>query len=79
MRARAVDGSDSRPGIVVRTVTQYVVIGTSPFNDVSVAVGPLRSQNRATDVDAELTRRGWNTEVCPLMSIEDVGHGTDNE
>jgi hypothetical protein len=52
--------------------SQLVIIGTSPFNDVSIAVGPFRSTEKATEADNELTFRGWNTEICELMSVSEV-------
>jgi hypothetical protein len=53
-------------------MSQYVIIGTSPFSDTSIAVGPYRSPQRVTDADAKLTHCGWNTEVCELLAVEDV-------
>lgn len=58
---------------------QFVVIGTSPFHDVSVAVGPFRSADRAAAADGELASRGWNTEVCELMAVSDVDLVTNDE
>lgn len=58
---------------------QYVVIGTSPFNDVSVAVGPFRSLDRVAEADAEMSHRGWNTESCELMSLDDAEFVTNDE
>jgi hypothetical protein len=58
---------------------QFVVIGTSPFFDLSVAVGPFRSAHRASAADDELASRGWNTEVCELMAAADVDFVTNDE
>lgn len=60
-------------------MSQYVIIGSSPFSDVSVAVGPFRTQEKTAEVDAELIYRGWNTEVCELMCIADVEFVTNDE
>lgn len=60
-------------------MSQYVVIGTSPFADTSVAAGPFRSQGRAERVDTEMTFRGWNTEICELISESDIPWVTNDE
>lgn len=59
--------------------SQYVVIGTSPFHDVSVAVGPFRSAERAAGADRELTARGYNAETCELVAVSDVDFVTNSE
>jgi hypothetical protein len=49
-----------------------IVIGTSPFHDTSVAVGPFRSEKKAGDAADELTSRGWNAETIPLSRITEI-------
>jgi hypothetical protein len=49
-----------------------VVVGTSPFHDTSVAVGPFRSEDIAANAAEVMTERGWNVEVCELVSLMDV-------
>lgn len=49
-----------------------VVVGTSPFADVSVAVGPFRSEARALAASEALEYCGYVTEVCPLQRAEDI-------
>lgn len=53
-------------------MTQYVVIGTSPFVDCSVAVGPFRLRTSVEGAENELTQRGYNVETCELLDISDV-------
>lgn len=60
-------------------MTQYVIVGTSPFSDTSIAVGPFRSSLRAAEADQELVHGGWNTEVCPLLAVTDVDVVTNDE
>lgn len=60
-------------------MSQYVVIGTSPFADTSVASGPFRSIERAGRVDTEMTFRGWNTEVCELVAESEIPWVTNDE
>jgi len=55
------------------------VIGTSPFNDTSVAVGPFRSEKSAQAAAEELDLRGWNTEVVPLGRVADMPYVSNDE
>jgi len=50
-------------------MTDLIVIGTSPASDVSVAVGPFRSERTAAAAADELTAKGYNAEVCPLVTV----------
>lgn len=56
-----------------------VVIGTSPFNDTSVALGPFRAEKAARNAADELDQRGWNSEVVPLSCITEIPHVTNEE
>jgi hypothetical protein len=49
-----------------------VVIGYSPFADVSVVLGPFRSPETTLAATEHLQHCGYATEVCPLLRIEDV-------
>ncbi len=49
-----------------------IVIGTSPFHDTSVAVGPLKTSAAAHTAADDLTYRGWNTEIVELVKAADV-------
>ncbi len=49
-----------------------VVIGTSPAMDVSVAVGPFRSQVKAREAFVELEHKGYVAEICPLRKIDEI-------
>lgn len=60
-------------------MSQYVVIGTSPFNDTSVAVGPFRNPDIANTANEDLESLGWNAEVCQLMSVGEVGPVNNDE
>lgn len=51
---------------------QFVVIGTSPFADTSIAVGPFRSRENAQEASSEMEYKGWVTEICPLSKAADV-------
>lgn len=53
-------------------MSQLIVLGTSPVLDVTVAVGPFRSEATARAAADELISKGYNTEVCPLVSVENV-------
>lgn len=53
-------------------MAQYVVIGTAPTVDVTVAVGPFRSLARVREADEELTAKGYNTETCQLFDVDEV-------
>lgn len=55
-----------------------VIIGTSPFMDTSIVVGPFLSTAREQEADELLTSQGWNTEVCDLLSVLDAPT-VDNE
>ena len=57
----------------------YVAIGTSPFTDTSVAVGPFRSRDKADEAYGALTERGYVVEVCELLSIADIEYVTNEE
>lgn len=50
----------------------YVVIALSPSVDVSQVVGPFRSADKAREISDELTSKGYNTELCPLMQLSEV-------
>jgi len=58
-------------------VSQYVVIGTAPCNDTSVAIGPFRTEAKASQAWDQLTHLGYNAETCLLMSLNDVGPAHD--
>lgn len=53
-------------------MSQYVVIGTAPTMDVTVAVGPFRSEKAASEAWNELTAKGYNAETCPLLKVDDL-------
>lgn len=53
-------------------MSQYVVLGTSPSVDVTAAVGPFRTEAKANEAGAELTAKGYNTEICQLWNVADV-------
>lgn len=50
----------------------YVVIAQSPSVDASQVVGPFKSISKAHDASSELTSKGYNTEIVPLVHISDV-------
>lgn len=52
---------------------QYVVIGTSPFYDRSVGLGPFRSVSRAVVEADELAIKGWLIEVVLLRKPDEIG------
>lgn len=58
---------------------QYVVIGTHPDVDTSVAVGPFRSLEKAAAADAKLTAKGYVSETCTLYDVDELEplHGED--
>lgn len=56
-----------------------VVIGTSPFHDTSVAVGPFRSTAHARDAVLELECRGYSAETVPLQPVDEVGYVINDE
>jgi hypothetical protein len=56
-----------------------VVVGISPFVDTSIACGPFRSRDRASEVSEELTLKGYNTEVIELMASADVETAVNEE
>lgn len=60
-------------------MSQYIVIGTSPFNDTSVAIGPFRTVDKALYNTVELEYKGWNTEIVTLLPIVEVGYVTNEE
>lgn len=62
-------------------MAQYVVIGTSPMHDTSVACGPYRTIDRALQADGEMIQRGWNAEMVPLEQPDElpVQNWTDGE
>lgn len=51
---------------------QLVVIALSPAVDVSTVVGPVRSWDRAREIGQELESRGYNTEICPLVKLDQI-------
>lgn len=55
-----------------------VVIGTSPFNDTSVAV-LARTEKTAQDAVIELESKGWNTEVVPTSRAAEIPNVTNEE
>lgn len=60
-------------------MAQYVVIGTSPFVDISVTSGPFRSLDRAQQAAEELDSRGYVTETCELIPAHEAGYATNDE
>jgi hypothetical protein len=56
----------------VSATTRYVVVGTSPFADTSVAVGPFGSLGKALAASREVEHLGYVTEICPLHSVADL-------
>ncbi len=58
-------------------MSQYGVIGTSPAIDTSVLVGPFRSENKAREAAEDLTVKGYNTEVCQMLSTGEVETSLD--
>jgi len=58
---------------------RYVVVGTSPFVDTSVATGPYTSPERALQAATELDHLGYNTEVVPLHRVADLDPVTNDE
>jgi len=57
----------------------YAVIGTSPFADTSVLIGPFRDVRKALDQASELRHKGYVTEVCPLEQADDLDYLTGAE
>jgi hypothetical protein len=53
-------------------LSMLVVIGTNPTVDVSTAVGPFRTYDKALAISSELDAKGYITEICELMRVEDV-------
>lgn len=60
-------------------MNQLVVLGTSPFIDTSVAVGPFRSQERAQDAVLELEYKGYVTETVELVPASEIDFVTNDE
>jgi hypothetical protein len=58
-------------------MTRYVVIGTSPVIDTSVAIGPLPFTKTGA-VTIELESRGYITEVCELLSLAELAELEDS-
>lgn len=54
-------------------MSSYITIGTSSFHDTTVGSGPFRSFDRALKVSEELSRKGWNTEIVELLSVDEIG------
>ncbi len=50
----------------------YVVVGTSPYYDTSVAVGTYKLAERAAAAAKNLERKGWNAEIVPLSTLGEV-------
>ncbi|HTF49489.1 MAG TPA: hypothetical protein VK735_18760 [Pseudonocardia sp.] len=48
-----------------------MVVGTSPFSDTAVTVGPL-SLRGATAAAGDMTLLGYVTEICPLQQVADL-------
>ena len=61
------------------SMSTYAVIGTSPFHDVTVAIGPFRSVESASRADDELAAKGWNTELVTLENVNDIDVVTNDE
>lgn len=53
-------------------MSAFVVIGTSPWADTSVVVGPFRSMAGAQAADVDLTHLGYNTEVTTCSRVTDL-------
>lgn len=51
---------------------QYVVIGTSPTHDTSVVAGPYRSYDKAREAASEVDAKGYVSEICELLRVEDI-------
>lgn len=51
----------------------YVVIALSPSVDLSQVSGPFRSYKTALTASEELTTKGYNTEICEIMKLSDIG------
>lgn len=51
---------------------RYIVIGTSPFIDISVAIGPFHTVDAALAASSGLTYRGYGTEICHLQKLSDI-------
>ncbi|HET9144166.1 MAG TPA: hypothetical protein VFO68_32720 [Actinophytocola sp.] len=56
-----------------------MIIGTSPFMDTAIVVGPFRSQRNLQAADEWMTAQGWNTEISELTSPGDVPTVTNDE
>lgn len=56
----------------MEVVSQYVVLGTSPALDVTVAVGPFRTEAKAREASDDLILKGYNVEVCQLWYVTDI-------
>lgn len=53
-------------------MSNYVVIGTSPFVETSVTVGPFRSIDKAMAASSELEYRGYVSEISLLQNVLDL-------
>ena len=51
---------------------QWVVIGTSPFEDRSVVIGPFHRIGRAESAAENLVQLGCVPEICQFSTIEDL-------
>jgi hypothetical protein len=60
-------------------MTQYAVIGLSPFSDVSVAVGPFKSVAAAGEAHDGLVYRGWNAETVELSALDEIPNVSNEE
>jgi hypothetical protein len=56
-----------------RDIDRTVVIGTHPDHDVSVVTGVYVTQAAVNRAVANLERKGWVTEVCPLRDLHEIG------
>lgn len=52
---------------------RLIVIGTSPSSGTSVAVGPYIKVGMAQRAAADLTSKGWKTEIVELQTPTTVG------
>ena len=60
-------------------MTQYAVIGQSPFSDVSIAAGPFNSVATADKAHDIFVYRGWKAETVELSALDDIPNVTNDE
>lgn len=60
-------------------MAQHIVIGTSAFEDTSIAAGPFNSLRRAGQAHQIMSERGWVAETVTLLQVSEIPTVTNDE